>query len=269
MVYIAVSSKGLCIEHRSKLSRAHTTARGCRTSQGSLWLVNSLKYAVPSSMRRKKYTFFLLKLCKHIRPNNADQLYIKKSDILGARGTWRESSTVYLFSDYFCLETPYIRKEQPLKGICRLCKQKTGFFFNILRTGRCSVEKQTFFQEHTHTHTSSFFGIRGRNTLFKLEMLVMLVAEQGIHFLMLPEACDVCPKRGWNSRCQWKFSAVMAVRRNIILLPAYSSPNRLSLHKDGTKVAFSTVEMKSCLLHLSVNTKMIPSAVLCVWSLIC
>lgn len=151
MVYIAISSEGLCIAYRSKLSRVHTTARGCRTSQGSLWLFNSLKYTVPSSIRTKKYTFFLPKLCKHIHPNNADQLHIKKSDILGARGTWRERGTVYLFSDHFCLETPYIRKEQLLKGICRLCKQETGFFFNILRSRRFSVEKRTYFQEHTHT----------------------------------------------------------------------------------------------------------------------
>lgn len=87
-------------------------------------------------------------------------------------------------------------------------------------------------------------------------MLATLVVEQGIHFLMLPEAYNIDPKCGWNSRYQWKFSAVMAVCRNIILLRAYYSQNRLNLHKDGTKVAFSMVEVKSCLLYLSVNTKM-------------
>lgn len=33
--------------------------------------------------------------------------------------------------------------------------EETGFFFTVLRSERCNVEKQTYFQEHT---PFSFFG---------------------------------------------------------------------------------------------------------------
>jgi len=96
-------------------------------------------------------------------------------------------------------------------------------------------------------------------------MLVTLVVEQGIHLLMLSKTFDIYPKHEWNSRYQWHFSAIMAVCRHTVLFAAYYGQNRLNLHKDGTKAAFSVVEMKSILLCLAVNSNMIPSAVLYVW----
>lgn len=115
-------------------------------------------------MRRKKYTF-ACQSCAHTFIQITLINYVKKWDISGARGRWRERGTVYLFSYHFCLEAPYARKEQLLKEIFCLCKQRRLAFSLLFWEAEGAMLKHRPISRSTH-----FFLLwgKGRNTFLFL-----------------------------------------------------------------------------------------------------